>query len=120
MNLYWPVDLRFVELGPPFMGHADKGNYRPNYGYHTGQDFLLRGQYRDEVNQGGLVVPIHCIFDGIVEYAEARTTPGYGSTIVMYHPFLGVRSRYAHLGSITVNPALRLGVTSEVGSKERV
>lgn len=105
MPTYWPVDFKFVKLGPGFMAHYDKKTYRFDYGYHTGLDFLLKPEHVANVQSKKLKVPVHAVSEGVVEFAEVRDMPGYtgyGTTVRIYHRQLGVWTRYAHLGSLTV------------------
>ncbi len=113
---YWPVNLDDVHLGPGFMGHADDGTYRARYGYHTGLDFILNANLVGPVAAGNRVVPVYAVEDGVVDAAEVRATPGYGTIVRIYHPQFGVRTRSAHLGSVSVKEGQAVKAGQQIGT----
>ncbi len=103
---YWPVDMSRVRLGPRFEGHhATPANpYRPNYGYHTGQDFF-----------GPLGMRVVSMTDGVVVEASSHLTFGYGNCVLIYHPSRGCWSRYGHLDSMSVKTGDHVKAGQQIG-----
>jgi murein DD-endopeptidase MepM/ murein hydrolase activator NlpD len=57
---------------------------------------------------------VHAAAPGVVEYVGNRDPAGYGLQVIVNHGN-GIRTRYAHLTTISVSAGTRVGRGSEVG-----
>jgi len=82
------VPIEFTHLGWDF--NVEVGNSKR----HSGVDLNFG---RPEEDRG---MPVKATEDGVVIFAE-NTGKGWGNLVVIFHPHLGVWSRYGHLQEIT-------------------
>ncbi len=78
----------------------DPFTHRP--AYHSGVDF-----------SGGHAAPIYATGPGVISYTGARS--GYGKVVEIDHG-RGLKTRYAHLSTIAVQPGQRVGIGQRIAA----
>ncbi|MVN85267.1 peptidoglycan DD-metalloendopeptidase family protein [Deinococcus sp. HMF7620] len=89
-----------------FSADSRTNDYAGGVGFHTGWDFNW-GSGSDDRG-----MTIYAIADGRVEFAGVG---GLGRQIAIYHPQLGLYSRYGHLESIDIEPGKTVRAGSPIG-----
>ena len=70
--------------------------------FHDGVDFAAEAGEK-----------VHCVLDGLVR--SAGPCPGYGNTVMVYHPLTRTTSMYAHLSRVLVKPGQNVHEGAIVG-----
>jgi murein DD-endopeptidase MepM/ murein hydrolase activator NlpD len=98
-----------MPLGRPIGGGAQSSGFGVRYdpfthhpAYHSGLDF-----------PGGYATAIYSTGPGVVSYTGVRS--GYGNVVEIDHG-RGLKTRYAHLSAIAVQPGQRVGIGQRIAA----
>jgi murein DD-endopeptidase MepM/ murein hydrolase activator NlpD len=96
----------------PFHKPTDAGHRTSSFGVRY-DPFTTRPAFHSGVDfGGGLMTPIEATAPGVVSYAGVRS--GYGNTVEVDHGS-GLKTRYAHLHRINVQPGQRVALGTRLG-----